>query len=343
VIVAAFYIAKRIVHKKISAENNNFFILLFRNFSGPVQVLFLLSALYTLLLNMPLRLQEQAWFGNLYSISVILMFGWAAARAVNLASDFFLRRFDLQTKDNLQARRMNTQVRVLRRLVTAIIIFVTLSVALMTFEEIRSLGVSLLASAGVAGIVIGLAAQKTIGNFFTGFQIAITQPIRLGDAVVAEGEWGWIEEINLTYVVVKIWDQRRLVLPISYFVDQPFQNWTRQTSDLLGPIVLYLDYSTPLEPLRNELTRILENEGSKLWDGKVNAVQVIDLTEKTMTVRALVSAADSSATWELRCLCRERLINFLLKNYPQSLPRQRTDFFEINDPGALEKQDANSS
>ncbi len=324
-IIAAFYIAKRFLLSRVSKENNSFLILLFRNFNAPVQVFFLLTALYVLFRNLPFQLQEMSWFSNVYSVALVSLFGWAALRGINLGSDIFLRRFNIQQKDNLQARQMHTQVRVMRRLAGAIIILLTLSIALMTFEEIRSLGVSLLASAGVAGIVLGLAAQKTIGNFFTGLQIAITQPIRLEDAVVVEGEWGWIEEINLTYVVVKIWDQRRLVLPISYFVDNPFQNWTRTTADLLGTIVLYLDYRTPLEPLRKELTRLLENEAKEFWDGRVNVIQVIDTTEKTMTVRALVSAVDSPTAWNLRCLCREKLISFLQKNHPESLPHIRAD------------------
>jgi small-conductance mechanosensitive channel len=328
-LIIAFYFVNHLVLKKTDKKDSNLLILFFHNFSGPIQVFFILTALFILFRNLPLQLQEQQWFGNVYSIALISLFGWSAMRAVGLASDLFLKRFDMEVKNNLQARQMHTQVKVMKRLAGAIIILLTIALALMTFEEIRSLGVSLLASAGVAGIVIGLAAQKTIGNFFTGLQIAITQPIRLGDAVIVENEWGWIEEINLTYVVLKIWDQRRLILPISYFVDHPFQNWTRTTADLLGTIVLYLDYTTPLDDLRNELTRILENEGKELWDGRVNVIQVIDTSEKTMTVRALVSAADSPTAWNLRCLCREKLIDFLQKKYPESLPRVRADIPDL--------------
>ncbi len=328
-LVIAFYLFKRFVWNRISAEKDNFFILLFRNFNAPVQVLFLLTALYVTAVNLPVPLKEYGWVDNTYTIIIVALFGWIAMRAVHMGSDLFLRKFKIDSKNNLYARQMHTQVRVIRRLIGAMIVFLTIAVALMTFEEIRALGVSLLASAGVAGIVLGLAAQKTIGNFFTGLQIAITQPIRLGDAVVVEGEWGWIEEINLTYVVVKIWDWRRLVLPISYFVDNPFQNWTRATADLIGSVVLHLDYTTPMEPIRKELDRILENEAAHLWDGKVKVVQVIDTTDKTITIRALVSSEDSPTGWDLRCLVREKLIEFIQENYPGNLPRVRA---ELEDP-----------
>ncbi len=324
-LMVTFYVIKNILLKKTKKEKDNFLIVVFRKFNSPLQVFMILTAMYILLRDLPFNLDDQPWFDNFYSIAIIALFGWAAMRAVNLTSDIFLKRYKVEVKNNLQARQMHTQVKVIRRLAGAIIILITLSVALMTFKEIRSIGVSLLASAGLAGIVLGLAAQKTIGNFFTGLQIAITQPIRLDDAVVVEGEWGWIEEINLTYVVVKIWDQRRLVLPISYFVEKPFQNWTRRTADILGTVVLYLDYTTPLQPLRDELTRILNNEAKELWDGKVNVVQVTETSEKTMTVRALVSASDSPSAWDLRCMCREKLIEFLQKNYPRSLPRIRAE------------------
>ncbi len=193
----------------------------------------------------------------------------------------------------------------------------------MTFEKIRQLGVSIMASAGVIGIIAGFAAQKSIATLFAGIQIAITQPIRLDDVVIVENEWGWIEEITLTYVVVRIWDLRRLVLPITYFIERPFQNWTRVSADILGTVFLYMDYTVPVRVIREELQKIVK--GSDLWDGKVCGVQVTDATQQTVEVRALVSAVDSSKAWDLRCLVREKLLEFLQNKYPDSLPKTRVE------------------
>ena len=194
---------------------------------------------------------------------------------------------------------------------------------LMTFSAVRQIGVSILASAGILGVVLGFAAQKTLGNLIAGIQIALAQPIRLDDAVVVENEWGWIEEITLTYVVVRIWDLRRLVLPISYFIEKPFQNWTRNSADILGSVFIYADYTVPVEEVRAELGRILKE--SPHWDKKVNVLQVTDATEHTVKLRALMSAADSPTAWNLRCETREKLLEFLQKKYPQSLPRTRVE------------------
>ena len=194
---------------------------------------------------------------------------------------------------------------------------------LMTFDRVRSLGAAILASAGIFGIVIGVAAQKTIGTFIAGFQIAITQPIRIDDVVVVENEWGRVEEITLTYVVIKIWDQRRLVVPITFFIEKPFQNWTRVSADLLGTVFIYVDYTIPVEAVREELRRILDK--SHFWDKKVSGLEVTNTTERTVELRALVSAADSSNLWNLRCEVREKLIAFIQKNYPSSLPKLRAE------------------
>ncbi len=194
---------------------------------------------------------------------------------------------------------------------------------LMTFEGIEQLGKGLLASAGIAGVVIGFAAQRTLGTFVAGMQIAFTQPIRVDDVVIVEGEWGRIEEITLTYVVVKIWDLRRLILPINYFIEKPFQNWTRVSADILGTVFLYVDYTVPLEAIRQELTRLLKDH--KLWDGKVNVVQVTNATERTVEVRLLVSAKDAGSAWDLRCDLREKMIDFLQREYPDALPRIRAE------------------
>ncbi len=321
--IAVFYGALRFLSARVDKTRDRFFEQVIHHLSGPAQVLFLILGAFVVSQQFRMRWIDGDIVQNGFVLVLVAALTWLAVRVVQLFSRLTLRRFNMDARDNLNARMMHTQVRVMRRLVIAIILIIGTASALMVFEQIRALGVSLLASAGVAGVIIGFAAQKTIGNFFTGLQIAVTQPIRIDDAVVVEGEWGWIEEINLTYVVVKIWDQRRLVLPITYFVEQPFQNWTRTTADILGSVVLYLDYAMPVQAIRDELDRILAE--TDLWDGKVKVAQVIDTTEKTMTVRVLVSAADSPTAWDLRCLVRERLVTFVQQHYPQCLPRFRAE------------------
>ncbi|PZO88540.1 MAG: hypothetical protein DI626_01545 [Micavibrio aeruginosavorus] len=324
--LALFYVIKRYIWTRVVKREGNFVILLYHRFNRPLQLLMGLTAAVIILNKLYEDIGEEVWYQKTYSILVITIIAWMAIRAIGLTSDWFLGRFDVGVRDNLKARRIHTQIKVLRRLAVSLIVIVGLASCLMVFDQIRSLGVSLIASAGLAGIVLGLAAQKTLGNFFTGLQIAITQPIRIGDAVIVEGEWGVIEEINLTYVVVKIWDLRRLVLPISYFVDKPFQNWTRTSADLLGVVMLYLDYSMPVDALRGELVRILaEPDVAEKWDGKVQVVQVVEATERTMQIRVLVSAADAPTAFDLRCMVRERLIKFVQENHAGALPRLRAD------------------
>ena len=218
---------------------------------------------------------------------------------------------------------MQTQIRVLGRVLIFVVVLVTVAAVMMAIPSIRHIGVSVFASAGIAGIAVGLAARPALGNLIAGIQIAVTQPIRLDDVVVVEGEWGRIEEIHLTFVVVRIWDLRRLILPISYFIEKPFQNWTRTTADILGTVILHVDYKVPVDAIRAELGRALRE--SKHWDGKVEVVHVVDCTDRAMQVRLLMSAADSSNAWELRCEMRERLIGYLQREYPESLPRIRVE------------------
>lgn len=258
---------------------------------------------------------------HVLGLCVIASIGWAVVALVELASDLVFERYTIDSPDNLAARRVRTQTQVLQRIFILIVTIVTASVMLMTFPAVRHIGMSLLASAGLAGLIVGMAARSTLSNLIAGVQVALSQPIRIDDAVVVEGEWGWIEEINMTYVVVRLWDLRRLVVPLSYFIEKPFQNWTRTRADLLGSVLLYVDYSAPVEELRKELLRILQS--SDLWDGKTWVVQVTDVTEKTMQVRALMSARSGPAAFDLRCLVREKLIQFLQEQYPASLPTAR--------------------
>lgn len=272
--------------------------------------------------------------GKILTILLIAVFTWMAISAVYLIKYFVLKQYDLNQKDNLKARKIYTQFKIIERVIIFIILIIAIALALMTFSEIRKIGISLITSAGIGGVIIGLAAQKVLGGFLAGIQIAITQPIRLDDVVVVEGEWGRIEEINLTYVVVNIWDQRRLVLPTTYFLDHPFQNWTRTTSQILGTVFIYTDYKVNVDAFRDELTRLLKS--TALWDGRVNVLQVTEAKEKSVEMRALMSAADSSTAWDLRVFVREGLVKFLQDNYPESIPKSR---IVIKENISLEQED----
>ncbi len=259
----------------------------------------------------------------------IVSISWFLMGVVNTVREAFLSRYDITAKDNLQARRIYTQTRVIESIINVMIIVLTAALVLMTFEKVRQIGTSLLASAGIIGVILGFAAQKTLGNFIAGLQIALAQPIRIDDVVIVEGEWGWIEEITLTYVVVRIWDLRRLVVPISYFVEKPFQNWTRVSADILGSVYIYADYTVPVEEMRLELTRILEE--SPHWDKKVDVLQVTNATAQTVEIRALMSASDSPTAWKLRCEVREKLLGFLQKRFPGCLPRTRVELKKVQE------------
>jgi small-conductance mechanosensitive channel len=246
---------------------------------------------------------------------------WLLLRVVRVAEAAALRRFTIDMKDNLQARRKRTQALVISRVVSVAVLVLGASAVLLTFEGARTVGASLLASAGVAGLVAGIAARSTLGNMIAGLQIAFTEPIRIDDVVVVEGEWGRIEEITLTYVVVRIWDERRLVLPTTHFVEQPFQNWTRQSAQVLGAVHLHVDYTVPVDEVRTELERILR--ASDRWDGDAWVLQVVDATERSIELRALMTAEDAPTAWDLRCEVREHLISWLQRSHPTALPRTR--------------------
>ena len=265
---------------------------------------------------------------HIIGLLLIISISWLLIKMVYVLEDYITDSYIVDAKDNLKARKIHTQFRVLKRLVIIVISIIGLALILMTFPRIRQIGTTILASAGIIGIVIGFAAQKTIGTFIAGLQIAFTQPIRVDDVVIVENEWGRIEEITLTYVVVKIWDLRRLIVPITYFIEKPFQNWTRVTADILGTVFIYVDHTVPTEAIREELNRILQE--SDLWDKKVCVLQVTNTSERTIELRALMSAADASAAWSLRCEVREKLIEFVQKQYPQALPKLR---IETDSPG----------
>jgi small-conductance mechanosensitive channel len=299
---------------------------LLRRFGGPVRLALPLLAAAVMQPFAGLQGPLLQVMRQLISLLVIFTVAWTLVRAAALLEDYLLHRYNLQTADNLKARKVYTQVRYLRRVFSVLVAVLAIAMALMNFDKVRQLGTTILASAGILGIILGFASQRSIALLFAGFQVALTQPIRIDDVVVIEGEWGRIEEITLTYVVVRIWDLRRLVVPINFFVEKPFQNWTRVSAALLGTVYLYCDYGVPVQAVRAELERFLR--ASSLWDGKVADVQVTEATEKTLQLRALVSASDASKLWDLRCAVREQLVGFLQREYPLSLPRLRAELQE---------------
>jgi small-conductance mechanosensitive channel len=289
----------------------------------PARIAVPLLALYIALQFVTISGEFDKPIGKIVGVLLVFAFAWLLIRLTSVLEDFVLSRYDITGKDNLRARKVYTQFRIIKKIIIVAIVVIAVSAILMSFEKFRQLGTGILASAGLAGIIVGLAARPALSNLLAGIQIALTEPISLDDVVIVENEWGRIEEITLTYVVVRIWDLRRLIVPISYFLEKPFQNWTRKTADLIGSVYLYMDYTVPVDEVREELERILKN--STYWKGNVSALQVVDATEKTMQLRAIMDAANSSDAWSLRCEVREKLIEFVRRNYPEALPVMRAD------------------
>ncbi len=292
-------------------------------FGGPTRLLLPLVFVRLVLPFLSMQDEYLEFFGNALSLLLIGSGAWFLVRAANLAEAFFLGLYRIDGPDNFEARKIHTQIRYLKRIAVVVVFVLAGGSMLMMFDRVRQFGVGILTSAGIAGIVIGLAAQRSIANLLVGVQIAITQPIRIEDVVIVENEWGWIEEITSTYVVVRLWDLRRLIVPLTYFTEKPFQNWTRGSSNIVGSVFLSADYSIPVNEIRKELYRILQ--GSELWDGQTCVLQVTNATEKTIELRALVSASNAPRAWDLRCEVREKLIAFLQTNYPSCLPRVRAE------------------
>lgn len=294
----------------------------FKKISGPIVFLFVSILIRSEPLRSLLQLEAYGdWFKRASTILFIFSMTWLALNLLQMIKKVIVSNYDVHTDNNLKARKMYTQFNILERIFMFLIIILAVGAVLMSFDGIRELGVSIFASAGVAGIIIGFSAQKMIGTILAGIQIAIAQPIKMDDVVIVEGEWGRIEEITLTYVVVKIWDKRRLIVPTPYFIEKPFQNWTKTSSDILGTVFLYTDYKVSFDAIRTELTKILES--TSLWDKKVNVLQVTDSKPNCVEIRALMSAKDSPTAWDLRVMVREKLITFLQKNYPESIAHTR--------------------
>jgi small-conductance mechanosensitive channel len=291
--------------------------------SGPTRLALCLAAVAFVTPAAPLGDELRSDLTHLFAVATIALVGWISIRAVDLVSAQYLLRYHDSIAENLLARKHVTQVRVFKRVIDTLVVIIAVSTALMTFDSVRQYGVSLFASAGAAGIVVGLAARPLLSNLIAGIQIAITQPIRIEDAVIIENEWGWVEDIASTYVVIRLWDWRRMVVPLSYFIERPFQNWTRDAASLIGSVILYVDYAADVSRIRAYLEQAVRE--SKLWDKAVVNLQVIDTDARAMQLRALVSARNAPQSWDLRCEIRERLLAFLRQEMPEALPRERMD------------------
>jgi small-conductance mechanosensitive channel len=268
----------------------------------------------------------QAGIDAVRHVNVILLIGALTATAIAAVHgvvDAIALRHPRDVADNLEARRVMTQARVLSRIAVGVLVFAGIAFVLMTFPRARQFGASLLASAGLSALVVGLAARSVFGNLLAGLQIALTQPIRIDDVLIVEGEWGRVEEITGTYVVLKIWDERRLVIPLQWFIEHPFQNWTRTSAQIIGSVFFWVDYTTELAPLRAEATRLAQS--SKDYDGRVCLLQVVDTTERAMQLRLIVSSPSAGQSWDLRCLMREGIVAFLQRTQPGALPRVRAE------------------
>jgi small-conductance mechanosensitive channel len=294
----------------------------------PMLLFLPLLGIMTALYSSPDRLQYH-YFNKSLLVLLILVGCWTAMRLVTVFEQLLYRAYSLKKENNFKERKIYTQVQFMKRLFNIAIVIIGIALILLSFERLRSLGATLLTSAGIAGLIIGVAAQKTLSNFLAGMQIAFTQPIKIDDAVVVEGEFGVVEEINLTYVVIKLWDWRRQILPITYFVDKPFQNWTRSKAEIIGNVVFFVDFRLPVPELRAHILSLLKHHPK--WDGEVAVLQVVDATEQSMKLRALMSAPSPSDAWDLRCYMREAIFAYISKNYPEYLPRVRAELPNKND------------
>jgi small-conductance mechanosensitive channel len=287
------------------------------------QIGFVIAALFIALPVAPFDWDITTSLAYALLIATIVLVGCIVITATHVMADLYLLRFRLDVADNLLARKHVTQVRVLRRVVDTLLIIVTVGAVLMTFEPVRQYGVSLFASAGVAGLVVGFAARPVLSNLIAGIQLAMTQPIRIDDTVLVENEFGNVEEITATYVVVRLWDLRRMIVPLTYFIEKPFQNWSRESTSLIGTVLLDVDYTTPVDRVRDKAEEIAK--ASPLWDGNLLKLQVTDSDAETMELRVIATARSAGDAFNLRCELREKLIAYLQAELPGSLPRRRQE------------------
>lgn len=296
---------------------------LLRHTRTPARAFLPLLALYAALPLLEGALEPRTHATLVRALQLVLAgaVAWVLIGMTRVLDDVVAKRFDIEAEDNLRARRIRTQVGLLRRILVLAIVLLAVGAALTRIPGLRILGTGLLASAGVIGIIISIGAQRPLANLVAGVQLALTQPVRVGDAVVIEDEWGTVEEITLTYVVIRVWDQRRLVLPIAHLFEKPFQNWTRTSAQVVGTVFLHLDFAAPVSAIRSEFTRIVE--ASPLWDRRTAALQVSDASDRTMEVRAIMSASNAGRVWDLRCEVREKLLDYIQREHPEALPRVR--------------------
>ncbi len=326
--VFSFLLLKGITHR-YSRSNSYISNSISRHLGGRVRSFFPLLFFYLSMGSLALGEDLAYIIAAILRVLIVVNLGWLCLRLLNVLEDTFFEQYKIRKNKYLKERRIRTQIQFLKRF-TAILVFILGTAAiLLSFEEVQKIGQTILTSTAIIGVIVGFASQKTIGNLISGFQIAFTQPIKIDDTVIVEKEWGVIEEITLTYVVVQIWDKRRLIVPINYFITTPFQNWTRHSEDLFGEVKVHVDYRLPLGPVREELKRIVE--GHDLWDGKICHLQVTEATDKTMVIRATVSSEDSYKSWDLKCDIREHLIAFIQEHYPQYLPQTRATIEEKSD------------
>ena len=298
--------------------------------AGALGAVFSLLALTATLASAPSDLPLITGIQQTATLLLVLAITWASVRLTSAIGEVIVALNPVLEDEWKRARKVETQTRFLVRALRILIVIIGFGAALMTFDSVQHMGASLLASAGVGGLILGFAARPVLSNLLAGMQIALTQPFRIDDVLNVQGEWCWVEEVTATYVVVRVWDLRRLVIPLQWFIDNPFQNWSRHNSELLGTVFIWVDYTMPIEPLREEFNRLLAH--SNLWDGKVATVQVTDASDQAMQVRFLMSASDSSRNWDLRCAIREGLVTFIQNNYPAHLPRVRARLVDEQQP-----------
>jgi len=297
-------------------------------YNQPTRYFFPLLVVAILMPLVPLPPKPFEFVRRILEISLTISFSWMLIMTVYVLEDYIRSHYAITKADNIRERRVLTQLQFIKRMLVLVIIFFTVALVLMSFATVRKIGTGLITSAGIASVIIGFAAQRSIANLLAGMQLAFSQPIRVDDVLVLEGEWGRVEEITFTYVVIGIWDQRRLIVPLNYFIEKPFQNWTRSTAQLLGAVMIYTDYTLPVEEVRQALKRIVADH--PLWDKRVCVLQVTDSKERTMELRALVSARNSSEAFDLRCIVREELIKFIQDKYPACLPKTRSELVGNN-------------
>jgi small-conductance mechanosensitive channel len=312
-----FYLLER----QLRDSERYVWLLILKKSKAPSAFAAVMAALSLSLQLGPIGGTAATWLTRLMQIALIALLTWLAIITTQIFSAVYLTRLQSDLEENLLARKLVTQIRILKSAAVTIIATIGIASALMSFDAVRQYGVSLFASAGVAGLAIGLAARPLLSNLIAGVQIAMTQPIRIQDSVIVEGEYGTIEEINSTYVVVQLWDWRRLIMPLNYFIEKPFQNWSRDSESIIGSVMIYVDYCADVPAIRKKLEQIVKT--MPLWDGKVVNLQVSDATETSMQLRILVSARTAAAAWDLRCLVREALIAFVSKELRYSLPQPR--------------------